>query len=204
MVSIALLSDIHLEYDDPQKKLSSLTLPPADILVCAGDLGSPFSKAYRDLIAYVTAVYDYVIVIAGNHEYHAPSPCRIGEHSLCQTEQAIRDVCHHYGAYALQRSFVDILGIRFYGCVLWSDPLATGGEKYWTSRSDYQHIQELTTPQDYLRQHRQDVRWLERVLQADDFKGPRMVVTHHLPSLQLIEPRYQTPTPNRNGYYASD
>jgi hypothetical protein len=81
--------------------------------------------------------------------------------------------------------------------------LATGGEKYWNSRSDYQHIQELTTPQDYLRQHRQDVRWLEKVLQADDFKGPRMVVTHHLPSLQLIEPRYQTPTPNRNGYYAS-
>ncbi len=57
------------------------------------------------------------------------------------------------------------------------------------------------TPEDALTEHEASLRWLVRTL-ADDHDGPTVVLTHHAPHSDCLDPRYEGDP--LNGAFASD
>jgi predicted MPP superfamily phosphohydrolase len=67
------ISDIHLEFLPDNDDFSFTSKwPSADVLVLAGDIGSPIKRydQYRHFLEHVKKAYSTVIFISGNHEYY--------------------------------------------------------------------------------------------------------------------------------------
>ncbi len=199
LLRIALISDVHLEYNTNL----DLSLPEADILVIAGDLGSPFTKIYSHFLEEMTAKYKHVIIIPGNHEYyhHSEALNLAQPRSMKQVEEKLQRVCTSTGAIFLQKSSVEIGGIVFYGCTLWGDPSSSKGEEDWSDRYDSKYIADFKSVSDYLHLHQEHKEWLNSQLEKKTSKKV-VVITHHLPSYKLIESKFKGSS--KNGYYASD
>ena len=196
---IALLSDVHLEYNIQL----DLNLPEADVLVCAGDIGSPFTKIYTQFLQKMVQKYKYVILVPGNHEYYQHSQVLNLTHPrpMSEVEQKIEGLCKELGVIFLQKSSVKIEGVLFLGCTLWGDPTSSGGEDWWNERYDAKHVADFKSVDDYLRLHQDHRDWLTTQLRRKS-KLKRVVVTHHLPSYELIEPKFKDSP--KNGYYTSN
>lgn len=201
---IALISDIHLEYNAKnimQKVLGKI--PRADILVCAGDIGNPFERSFKNFLSKNKKLYKTVIVIPGNHEYYDTSEALAMNQprSMKETENQIKRVCDDVGVVFLQKDILDVGDVRFYGCTLWGNPTETEGERHWFERYDYKHISDLNTVKDYMKLHIDHRNWLQREL-AKPTSQRKIALTHHIPSYELVERRYKGSS--RNGYYASN
>lgn len=200
-MKISLISDTHLEYN----MSLDFKIPKADVVVCAGDIGSPFTHNYRRFLEVLTETFKYVIVIAGNHEYYQHSQCYATTHprSITKTETQIKKVCDDVGAIFLQKDFVDIGNVRFYGCTLWGDPSSSKGEKFWKDRYDCKHISDFQSIEHYQALHHNHREWLTQALTDTSSTTDKtiIVITHHLPSHKLVDPKFAHS--RKNGYYTS-
>jgi len=197
-MKLLVLSDLHLEFSD-------LVLPAGldfDVAVLAGDVMCPGAGAVewarqRSTLAGAEAV----ILVPGNHEYYD---------AVMQDEWAAMCQAAQDGAsppvHVLDCHRVDIGGVRFLGCTLWTDfalridtaegPRSDPARGIAASRhavTDYRTIDVLAsqaaggpllrrklTPEDTLDLHRRHRAWLADAL-AQPFDGPTVVVTHHAP-----------------------
>lgn len=198
VLCIALISDVHLEYNT----LMDLHIPEADILVCAGDIGSPFTRNYVFFLEKMVQKYKYVILVPGNHEYyqHSQALNRTYPRTISEVEQRLEKLCAELGVIYLQKRSVKIEGILFMGCTLWGDPTSSGGEEWWNERYDAKHIADFKNMDNYLMLHQEHKDWLEKELSKTN-KNKTVVVTHHLPSYGLIETKFKGSS--KNGYYTS-
>jgi predicted phosphodiesterase len=195
-----ILSDLHLEFG------TSLTLPPGleyDVVMLAGDISSPGHKAVEWAKRESTFAGKPVVYVAGNHEfYNAPE----FDHEMAEMSRAAEGSSVHL----LNRSSVVIGGVRFLGCMLWTDfqlPVRVG-DKLDTDVGlalkvanqalndfrliktvDYREDKRRLTAEDTLAMHRVDRDWLQRALE-EPFDGPTVVVTHHAPSSGSVAARY--------------
>ena len=196
---IACISDVHLEYNTTPFS----SLPDADVLVCAGDVGCPFTHTYKNFLQERKKKYKYMILVPGNHEYYHHSEALNLTHprSMKKVEEKLEEICTSVGVLFLQKSSVEIEGVVFYGCTFWSDPTSSDGERWWKERHDAKHIPDLKSAKDYLRLHRQHKDWLQKSLQEASSEKV-VVVTHHLPSYELVAPKFRGSS--KNGYYVSN
>jgi predicted phosphohydrolase len=86
-----------------------------DLIVLAGDIG--MGKKGRE---WITSAYpeSRVIYVAGNHEYYGHTIPQLTRRLEAQSDIRLR---------ILECQTVDIEGVRFFGCTLWSD-LAVEGD----------------------------------------------------------------------------
>lgn len=203
--------------------------PPDAVTVCviAGDLGKPSSSLYRDFLVLAKSAFDRVVVIAGNHEYWKrrsgkhkrcgrvdtsvrPKKISGGRVSMTEVERTAREVVGSIeGCDFLQKDAVIINGVRFLGCTLWTEILPEHEGWALAEMNDYHSNVTVddadglrgALPSDISAVHRDHRDWL-RVAMAEPFEGPTVVVTHHLPSTQLIDPHYHGD--RLNCCYASD
>lgn len=200
---IRLVSDVHLEMPiNAQwlttriaKALMETGHPSEEVLVLAGDIGSPFSPLYEAFIREMAKMFAAVVVTMGNHEYYQPGGREWDHEAQClkpltrhtmqeADEQARRVIAGIPRAVLLQKDAVEIMGVRFVGCTMWSpgDPFTEG------MMNDGRLIPgfDLSARE---RLHNDHVAWLKRQLAL-----PRdvrlVVVTHHLPTYSLISPEY--------------
>jgi len=178
MPSVYIISDLHLEFGaDPIQQI-----PQADILVLAGDVGNVkdpigcnvLSRFFKD----VSTKAKDVVYVLGNHEYYG---CNYDRDEVIHT---IRDICKRFGIHLLHRESEIIQGIEFIGATLWSmisqpacSMLADFPARVFRSRAEY--ISEFQKDHDYLMN-----------ALASHSQVPRVVVTHHLPTVHLIHPRF--------------
>ena len=182
------LSDIHLEahYQSFDRYRGE-----ADIVVCAGDMHTRARgpKALR-------AIFDHqeILYTPGNHEYY-------GE-SIQHQDELLRQECQEYGIHFLQRNTVEIGGITFAGCTLWTDFLLYGENRqveaiaetqkclrdYHVIYADHKKMQ-IITPADTIEIHKKDVAWLQEKIESQQ-EGPLIVMTHHGPSFKNVHPSY--------------
>jgi Icc-related predicted phosphoesterase len=165
MVSIQILSDAHTEFGFPIDQPFSTKLRKADIMVLAGDI---VTKAclLKDYLDICKRFSKYVIFVPGNHEYYNGS-----------TDEEYETVCNTVeNVTFLQRKRVCIEGIWFAGATLWSDV----NEFAIDLMNDPFILEEV-----HLR-HNTDKKWLDENVKEGD-----IVVTHHLPSFQLIHEKYK-------------
>lgn len=121
-MNIQLLSDVHLE---AHPQWHAQPLAGADLLVLAGDIGS-YQKGslltgpdfglerFSPRNGWPTPV----IFVPGNHEYDAQD--------FDAAQERLRATCERLGLIWLERSSVQLAGVRFIGTTLWTDFDALG------------------------------------------------------------------------------
>jgi predicted phosphodiesterase len=226
-VNIQLFSDLHLE-SNPH--FQPRPAPGADVLVLAGDIGSYQSGSLLESLG----IADFglarfsplpverggagwptpVLFVPGNHEYDGQE--------FDEATARLRDTCERLGLIWLERQSVQLAGVRFVGCTLWSDFDALtggqtlGGKPITLSEQLKARDKAFRAANFYLKKNHslrqgqpmlaEAVReeslksqaWLRQTL-AVPFDGPTVVVTHFAPSLLSADPRYGI-TPGTAGF----
>ena len=178
---IHVLSDLHLGF--------GAFAPPrtaADVVVLAGDT----DQGLRGVRWARTAFGDTpVLYVIGNHEYYGHAlPKLTGQLSAAGADSTVR---------VLECAAVEMGGIRFVGCTLWTD-LALRGNPYLAgsalaqAMTDFRAIRVAPayrrfSPADAAAQHRASVAWLKSEWGRSDL--PTVVVSHHAPSARSLDPR---------------
>lgn len=187
-MKIHLVSDLHLEMSKDYP--TYLLKVDCNVLILAGDIGAPFTSKYKNFINLCSDTFEHVILVAGNHEYYNK------KHTIDEINKQIELVVSEYSnVYFLQQKSVIIDNVRFVGCTLWSNPLNDVG-----LTNDFTRINGLDEIK-YKQLHYSDRVWLTNVLQ-DKYEGKTVVVTHYVPSFQLLDSKYTDII--MNSYYASN
>jgi hypothetical protein len=192
-------SDLHLEFRGGP--FPPLLKPAAPILVLAGDVGRPDKPEYRNFLQYCSRNWEHTVIVAGNHEFYNDKGSAMWRHFPPHTVTQRLDMCKAVAAelanvHFLQQERKVIDGVAFLGTTLWTDLRdpkdALTAE---TRMNDYRLIAErvdtpITAPL-VNRWHWDDRTWLLREIAAcAEEARPAVVVTHHLPSFQLIASRF--------------
>jgi hypothetical protein len=195
LLRIQFASDLHLEFLG-SVPFPSLLKPVAPVLALAGDIGNPMVPDYQNFLKYCSSNWDHVVLVAGNHEFYNKKPGALS--TVAERLQACRNVATAFtNVRFLERERVDVGGVAFLGCTLWtdlSDPAAA--EEAERRMNDYRLIAvEKNRPlraADVSAWHARDYAWLDREISiAAEEERPVVVLTHHLPSFDLIATKYK-------------
>lgn len=183
LMRLRILSDLHLEFEN-------WTPPPADadVVIIAGDLhratrGVPWIEQHFPSVP--------VIYLAGNHEFY-------GE-TVETVLSDLRKVTQFSRIHFLENGSVELGGVVFLGCTLWTDfnlfgDSVAAGQHAAVSMNDYrlirtQPFQRRLKGRDTASYHARSRRWLEAELIRR--RGQKIVVaTHHAPSAQSLDPNF--------------
>lgn len=191
---LLVISDLHLEFG-PFKFSSAL--PDFDVAVFAGDIGKPVTAAIEWIQSerQKTLKDRPVIYIPGNHEFYGSEMKSALANGRAAAELA--------GIELLARQSVVIDGVRFIGCILWTDYRLHGRPKMsmivaGQELNDHRLIRYREHDGHYSRfmpwhaaaEHRLDLAFIRSELAAVH-DGPTVVVTHHAPHPGSVQPRHQ-------------
>ena len=180
-MKLHILSDLHTEFHEFS--------PPetdADVVVLAGDIGVGL-----DGIAWAAREFPElpVVYVPGNHEFYGYD---IGFVDRLKAAE-------HPNVHVLDNNTLDIDGVRFLGCTLWTDFKLNGEGEAWFARQRAKRLIEdfasicnggrRFTPEYSVELHEASKAWLVGELERK-FEGPTVVVTHHLPALLSVAKRY--------------
>lgn len=211
---LRIVSDIHSEFWDisPSNvskvgRILEKIVPPKTIdhettLVIAGDLGSMYSAQTVGLIetclAHFSKRFRTVLYIPGNHEYYGGN--------LRDTDGIIADIAAKFPNVNFgQKMIPGWKGPNIWMFTMWTDfdgenPASMAAAHM--GMNDYRAIKGLrdvtlpTFPDETLAFHKKTRRLMEEKMGAGD-----IVITHHLPSRQSLDPAYTSSSVN--GAYAS-
>jgi Icc-related predicted phosphoesterase len=182
-VRIRVFSDLHLEFTDFRPPAAS-----ADVVVLAGDIhvGIKGVRWAREEFPDTPVIY-----VLGNHEYYKGAIPRLLD--------KVREAAAGSNVHVLDRESLEVGGVRFLGCTLWTDLALIDGDAgigiaaAAAQMSDFELIRvsprfRRLRPEDTITFHRQSRRWLEEELSKEG--SPTVVVSHHAPLPESLHPRY--------------
>lgn len=188
-MKVLVASDIHLEMTTVKKikrRAPWLFSGAADVVVLAGDIGYPYNSRGKmnmslvELLSAIKSAHEHVIVVCGNHEYYSCGRCL--DITMSDVDDMMRKICEKSGVIFLQKSSVNIAGVTFAGCTLWSRAADNCAMNDFVNITD--DFCELLTPAAVRDIHADHVEFL-RETRAD------VIITHHLPLSQLVNPIYR-------------
>lgn len=196
---VQLASDLHLELLEREFPHERLIAPAADadVLVLAGDIHNGTRAIERFSDWPVPVLY-----LAGNHEFYE----RRWEDARDDLRQAAAGTVVRF----LDNDAVELGGVRFLGCTLWSDYQVTSERQPAAMQAaerfvlDHRRIMTRNGPfraAHALDEHLRCLEWLGREL-ARPRRGRTVVITHHGPHPGSIHPRYADNVVN--GAFVSD
>ena len=206
-MKLLVLSDLHVdiwqdEPLDPGAHFENRRIDDgADVIVLAGDIHQGVQAPIWAREAFPGKP---IVMVAGNHEFY--------EGHWHASLRDLRETSQQLGIHFLEDNAVEIDGVRFLGCTLWTDFMLHGEEAssksatqasflmsdYHLIRFDqppgakkrrlYQAPDELR-PIDSIERHWASASWLEQQLATGD-TARTVVVTHHAPSVKSIPPEF--------------
>jgi predicted phosphohydrolase len=195
-VAVQFASDLHLEFCSRSPPLLKVAAP---YLVLAGDIGNPFHYHYGLYLQSLSAKYNHVYLVAGNHEYYNTNHMSIND----VNNQIHRVVSNFKNVTFLNNTAVDIDDdVRILGTTLWThipqESTDLISERMNDYRMIYQHSDmdgvsssnKLITPLDTTILHQHQSQWLQSQIEHNIQKR-LLVVTHHLPSTKFICAKYR-------------
>lgn len=184
------LSDLHNELRADGQPPIPLVDTGADVIVLAGDIDQG-CEGVRWAAEEAARLATPLLYVAGNHEHYG--------RDLGANLRALRRTARGTGVHFLENDRLDLGGVRFLGCTLWTDYRASAGLDHADAMEvaggrlpDHRLIRSrgtLFSPALALRRHQDSVRWLRREL-AWPFAGPKVVITHHGPSALCGHPQF--------------
>lgn len=194
------LSDLHLESEH-----FDAGLPGGDVLIIAGDLcharcldparTDKYSADQRTRVMRfmdeARARFAHILMVAGNHEHY--------DGVFEDTLPILR--ANLAGVTVLDDEAVDIGSVRFFGTTLWSDfegrseAAMTGvrrrmGEYFFVKTRRPDGALAKFQPEDALAAHQRALQALRATLAAQASR-PVVVISHHAPSLQGLNPAFR-------------
>jgi len=172
-----LISDIHHEF--LRGGVYTKIVPKCSTLVLAGDIGNPMQPSYGMFLRQIARQFDYTVLIHGNHEYYGTNY----KEAVAKTREICAEIKASGGGrvHFLQNSHIDINGVRFIGSTLWSkldaDVPLIGDRNIGGFSIEW-----------YNQMHNECREYLAEAIAMSPL--PTVVVTHHLPSVSLIAPKY--------------
>ena len=190
-MKIKLISDVHFEfYEDPRLFNND---DKADVLVIAGDLAVGYLPVWSALKRFAD-LYENVIYVPGNHEYY--------RHDMAEFDDYIRRFADGTNIHFMNPGTKKIGDVTFIGATLWTN----FRDDMWARKnasesiSDFRLIRKFGTGKavELFEYHKAYIK-----LQYELCPGKKVIVTHFLPTLECIAPRF------RNGgllnyYFAND
>lgn len=196
MPTVTYLSDTHLEfYDHPISydtlmDVDTTNTTNKDILCLAGDIGYPEMISYQTFLEYVSKHYKYVFVIAGNHEYYQTK--QSVNKSIQTTNEMIKQICSHFTNvhFLCETSYyIEEYDLHILGTTLWSD---YSDEQINYNYNDFRKIHNMSLYGYMNRLHELSVCFLKNELEKyKNDTSKVLVMTHHMPSFELIDPKYK-------------
>lgn len=200
-MKLLVLSDLHLAHLSFSAVHAGHRVDDeADVVVLAGDIddGVAGFRWARETFPDKPIVY-----VAGNHEFY-------GRHWTHHID-AMREAANKYDVDFLEADGIDLGGVRFLGCSLWTDFELFGPDKKSdalrlakSSMNDYHCIKVSRTAEFYWvhsktlipalteRRHRGSVEWLEKKLEGGADPAKTVIVTHHAPHPSSIPARFSS------------
>ncbi|HEX2239292.1 MAG TPA: metallophosphoesterase [Gammaproteobacteria bacterium] len=168
---IQIISDLHLEFGPLELPASE-----ADVLIAAGDIAIG-----KEGHKWLQRVPRTVVYVAGNHEYWG--------HDLTTLKDALTQMSRRGNVHFLENRSVEIDGVRFIGCTLWTDfhdadPVIMA--EMFMVMNDFRYIahgSRRARPRDLVEINLESRRWLEQELSVR-YVGKTVVVTHHAPLIR--------------------
>lgn len=180
MLRIQYLSDLHLEFIAPHEINAAIQriVPKARVLVLAGDIGHPSMPHYAQFLQGVSAKFEHTFFVHGNHEYYGAESVE----SAVGISRSLNSDTLHF----LHNSSHDIGQFRFIGTPLWTH----------IADLDYQINDAECIPgfdaRLFNRVHRISQTWIHAKINTAEKEGKiPIVITHHMPSFQLIPEKYR-------------
>lgn len=186
--NIQILSDLHFEFhrDSGTSFLDSLDPSEVDILILAGDIAT--SDILLDAIGGFCRMFPQVVMVAGNHEYYHSDPESVTR-LLMRAEAKYDNFCW------LNNDLRTVDGVRFLGGTLWF-PQPT--PDIWHNRHQMNDFRVIRGFEPWVYDQNQAcVDAIHRYADRAD-----VIVTHHLPALECVDPRYRGSTLNH--YFVHD
>lgn len=205
------VSDLHLNLDVNKKRFNpeDLWVPPPletdsnTALVIAGDIWESkkaFSFANFSWFKKISALFKYIIVVLGNHDYYdGQLGAEIIRFNNYLKEQGITNV------FLLENSGVMLGDVKVIGATLWSDYnrgnpqsmyYAKNGypDKENTVLNDFKYIRtgayQKIHPKDVIGKHIQSKQFILDNAHKNDGASKVVLVTHHAPSYEAIPEEY--------------
>ena len=236
---IQYISDLHLEFGKPRifgpsentKDSENIEDSSNCVLCLAGDIGYPFTPVYEKFLINVSRYWKKIFLICGNHEFYSPSGSNLNQKSsISEIKIKIGSILSEHNLTNisfLDNSYEDYEDYRFVGTSLWSKL----DEKDVINNSlfinDFYKIHDLDITRkekdkrDHLKKvedkvklynsyHQECVEFLtSSPIQHSEL--PVVMITHHLPSYSLIDPKYMKSNESKgskgpiglNQYFAS-
>ena len=174
---------------------------PADAMKPGRNQGAAYK--YREFFQHVSAEYDHVVYLAGNHEfYHGRFP---------DAYDWLREEMKNYSnIHFLDKEQVEIDGITFVGGTLWTDmnkndpttlQLIEGMMNDFRIIRNSQRNYGRFAPLDAVVHHRETLEYIKSVVDSDASKK-YVVVGHHAPSSLSIHETYKNDYYMNGGYYS--
>lgn len=209
------MSDLHLEAQD-----IDFSMPKGEVLLIAGDLCNAkflegvrtdkYSEVHRErvdrFLSKAKSNFKAVVLIAGNHEHY--------QFVFNDTVPTMR--ANLEGVTILDNESIDIDGVRFFGATLWSDFLGRSqvcmdnvrrrvGEFLLVKKRkvDNKGTAQLIKfqPEDALEEFDNSIQAITSI-RDDGFDGPVIIITHHAPSPQGLNPHFERN--DMDGAFVSD
>jgi predicted phosphohydrolase len=183
-----LISDIHLEFryyslKSHINKYNRFGIPENEEinLILAGDVGYPEQRVFNDFIKSVIKLYDNVFMVIGNHEYY--------KKDIDSTKNLLNDI-KYPNFYLLDNTSLFHNNIYIIGSTLWTYLEENDqGRKY--PINDYKFIKDMTiekTNEMFL----ENKKYLKDMIdKCTEEKKDCIVITHHIPSFDLINPIFK-------------
>ena len=193
------LSDIHLSHHPLSAVQNGRRIDEqADVVVLAGDIDDGLG-GFR--WARETFEDKPIVMVAGNHEFYGRNWTR--------NLDDMREAARKYDIEFLECDPVDLGGVRFLGCTLWTNFELYGTESQAeairvakASMNDFVQIQISRTPETYWihsktlvpllvqQRHQGSVEWLKDALAIGDLTKT-VVVTHFAPHRNSVPSRFK-------------
>ena len=186
-MKIQYASDLHLEFTDNWRFLRENPLKVCgDILILAGDIGYLGEHNYQNhpFWDWVSQNYKEVLVVLGNHEFYkfydlaSIKDCLVGE---------IRKNIHYY-----YNKVVRIVDVDIIMSTLWShieDKDAPYCEQCVTDFHRIMYGEKQLTYREFNKEHERCFKFIKQSVEHSTAKNI-IVVTHHVPSFQLMSPEF--------------
>jgi len=192
---LLIVSDVHLEFG---AFVFPRAMPEFDVAVFAGDMHQPINAALKWMEEQREAgplLGRGIVYVAGNHEFYKSE---MKGNLVAGAERAEAARIHF-----LHRRTVILGDVRFIGCTLWTDYRLLGTPKpsmvfAGQELNDHRLIRYREESGHYSRfmpwhaaaEHRLDLAFIRGEL-SKAHEGPTVVVTHHAPHPQSVQPRHQ-------------
>lgn len=187
MFRIQYVSDLHLEFYKAAD-FAKLVTPVAPYLALAGDIGKPKHPLFEPFLEYVSERWSAVFYVAGNHEYY-------GSTSMADTTAAIRAKTAKFSnLYFLDADspavYLSAENVAVIGTTLWTH-IPAELEPFAAAKMNDYHMIGGATPAALSALHAKEKQKLATAIDCWKSKAADIVViTHHMPSFSLINPRY--------------